>query len=233
MPAATDTLRLSTAPRLGSRTSQSQCRRVSARNPAPSAPSTSTRGPVRSTSWARCVRCRPRPRPIHRPASLSSAQRARQIGHRDHRGALGGAGGHLARAWHSAARRDRAARSPRAPRRHRRCAGRRPRLCGSCTPSSASSSGCGRGRARVSASSSCSSRQGASARTSASTPWCTTSRGAGGKPLGLDALERLGRARERAARSPALRASCRPACSQMRSTRSGWRSSSARTACSP
>ena len=44
-PAATETLRLSTAPAMGMRTSSSQCLRVSWRMPAPSAPSTSAHMP--------------------------------------------------------------------------------------------------------------------------------------------------------------------------------------------
>src|SRR6185312_15205316 len=48
--AATDTFRLSTAPRLGSLTIQSHVWRVSWRSPAPSAPSTRTMPTFRSTS---------------------------------------------------------------------------------------------------------------------------------------------------------------------------------------
>src|SRR5947207_8871124 len=53
IPAATDTLRLSTAPSCGSLTRKSQVCRVRSRKPVPSAPSTSTTGPVRSAWCAR------------------------------------------------------------------------------------------------------------------------------------------------------------------------------------
>ena len=53
-PAATDTLRLSTAPAIGIRTSWSQVLRVSWRMPSPSLPSTKAIGPVRSMSYSVC-----------------------------------------------------------------------------------------------------------------------------------------------------------------------------------
>jgi len=49
-PLATETFRLSTAPRIGIATSSSQVLRVSWRRPAPSAPSTSASGPLKS-AW--------------------------------------------------------------------------------------------------------------------------------------------------------------------------------------
>ena len=50
MPAATDTFRLSTCPRIGIDTSQSHRSRTSRRSPVPSAPSTSAVGSVKSIS---------------------------------------------------------------------------------------------------------------------------------------------------------------------------------------
>ena len=71
MPLATETFRLSTAPRMGMRTSSSQLLRVSWRSPAPSAPSTSAAGPAKSASYS--VFCASPAVPVTQmPRSLSS-----------------------------------------------------------------------------------------------------------------------------------------------------------------
>src|SRR5207244_1324272 len=71
IPAATDTLRLSTTPSCGSLTRKSQVWRVRCLRPVPSAPSTSTTAPVRSTCCALLSPAASAPT-IHRPACLSS-----------------------------------------------------------------------------------------------------------------------------------------------------------------
>ena len=89
MPAATDTFRLSTAPASGMPTMRSQSSRVSRRRPPPSAPSTHATGPPTSAS-NRFSPPASAPR-IQTPLLLEVAQRACEIGHRDHGHRIGGA----------------------------------------------------------------------------------------------------------------------------------------------
>src|SRR5580700_6819686 len=170
MPAATDTFRLSTAPTSGRRTMKSQVWRVSWRSPEPSAPRTRTIPPVISTSGAAfgasasaptSQSCAPLSRPRVRTRLVTVTT-----------GVVSAAPAATLRAAAlSDAARSRGTMTASAPqasavRRHA------PRLCGSCTPSSASSSGL---RACSRAPSKSSSVHGGSGSMSAATPWCATS----------------------------------------------------------
>src|SRR5580658_256899 len=79
MPAATETLRLSTVPSCGRRTRKSQFCRVRCRRPVPSAPRTSTTGPLRSQASA-CISAAASAPTDQRPASFSSlSERTRLV----------------------------------------------------------------------------------------------------------------------------------------------------------
>ena len=91
MPAATETLRLATVPRMGSRRARRRCSRVSRRSPLPSPPSTSAIGGAsfaRRTAARRASASAPT---TQTPASLQPAQRARQIRRAIRRGTVSAA----------------------------------------------------------------------------------------------------------------------------------------------
>ena len=139
MPVATDTFRLSTAPKLGSRTSTSQCCRVSWRRPDPSAPITSSVGPRRSTSSACCLAPASAPT-THMPACCKSRRhRARFVTVTTGVVSAAPAATLRALAVRPAARSlgTITARAPQASAVRKQA----PKLCGSCTPSSASNKG--------------------------------------------------------------------------------------------
>ena len=146
-------------------------RRVSSRRPAPSAPITRHARPDEVDVGGRLRRLRIRAHDPQ-PGVLQQLQRARQVGHRDHRRRLRGARGHLARRRVQRARRDRAARSG------QHAAGIRGAQAGAqvvrvlhAVERQHQRVACRRQRPR----SSSSSRHGGSGSISATTPWCTTS----------------------------------------------------------
>src|SRR6478735_10299607 len=170
IPQATDTLRLSTLPTWGRRTTKSQCRRVSSRSPSPSPPITSAREPPRSACQAIFSPVMSAPA-IHNPASFSSFMlRERLVTLTS--GVVSAAPAATLRtvAFIPAARSfgTTTASAPQASAVRRQA----PRLCGSCTPSSSRTRG---SRLSVSACSRSASCQAGRDSTSAITPWCATS----------------------------------------------------------